>query len=55
MAETDEWKLQLQDPLAREMEDLFHPKNRDAVIVVSAPDKALAEHGAIAAALTLLE
>jgi len=55
MAETDEWKLQPQDPLVRNLEKLFHPKNRDALVVVSAPDNALAEHGAISAALTLLE
>jgi hypothetical protein len=55
MAETDKWELQPQDPLVRNLEKLFHPKNRDALVVVSAPDNALAEHGAISAALTLLE
>lgn len=55
MAEDDEWELQPGDQLARDLGSLIHPRNRDAVMVVSGSDKGLAEHGAVAAALTLLE
>lgn len=53
-AERD-WKLSSQDSLVQTLDKSFHPKNNDVVSIVSAPSKAVAEYGAIAAALTLLE
>ena len=53
-AERD-WKLSSQDSLIRTLDESFHPRNSDVVTIASASSKPLAEYGAIAAALTLLE
>lgn len=55
MEESDEWELRSGDELVQSLEKSVHPKPRDAVMVVSAPSRRLAEQGAIAAALTLLK
>jgi predicted transcriptional regulator len=55
MAESDEWELQPEDDLVQSLDESIHPRYRDAVVVASAPSKGMAEQGAIAAALTLLE
>jgi predicted transcriptional regulator len=54
MSEEEEWKLNRDDLLFKELKDLFSPAEGDVVVLSSAPDRATAEHGAIAAALTLL-
>lgn len=54
MAENNDWRLRADDPLTQELERSFHPKDNDVVTIVSAPNKRLAEQGAMAAALTLL-
>jgi hypothetical protein len=48
-------KLNPNDELSRILNDLFAPTDNDVLIIVSAPEKELAEYGAIAAALTLVE
>jgi predicted transcriptional regulator len=48
-------KLNPHDKLSRILNDLFAPTDNDVLIIVSAPEKELAEYGAIAAALTLVE
>ncbi len=55
MAENEDWKLSSEDPLARDLQNSFHPRENDVVTIISAPDKGHAEDGAMAAALTLLE
>ncbi len=51
----DAWKLGREEPLAKDLDASFNPKDNDVVIVASGRDKMLAAYGAIAAALTLLE
>jgi hypothetical protein len=48
-------KLNSHDKLSRVLDDLFTPTDNDVLIIASAPEKELAEYGAIAAALTLME
>jgi predicted transcriptional regulator len=55
MSENEEWKLSPDDSLFQELRKSFDLRNNDAVTIVSAPEKGLAENGAIAAALTLIE
>jgi predicted transcriptional regulator len=54
MGERDEWTLSSNDPLAHDLQKLFAPKDGDVITIVSAPYAGLAEHCAMAAALTLL-
>jgi len=42
------------DPLVHDLESLLNPKDGDAVMIVSAPNRETAEQGAMAAALGLL-
>jgi len=51
----EDWKLNPQDSLARDLNGLFAPGDKDVIIIASAPEKEIAEHGAMAAALTLVE
>ena len=55
MAEGEEWQLISVDSLVQEVKKSFSPRDDDVLTVVSAPYRGLAEHGAMAAALTLLE
>lgn len=55
MAENKEWRLNSKDLFVQELKKSFRPKDDDVLTVVSAPHRGLAEHGAMAAALTLLE
>jgi len=55
MLDTGESILKSDDALVRELNGLLKPGNRDAVTIASASERALAEHGAFAAALTLLD
>jgi hypothetical protein len=48
------WILQPHDLLFAELRKTFSPKNNDVIMIVSAPNQELAEHSAMAAALTLL-
>jgi len=48
-------KLNPHDKLPKILDDLFAPTNNDVLIIASAPEKEVAEYGAIAAALTLME
>jgi predicted transcriptional regulator len=48
-------KLNPPGKLPRILDDLFAPTDNDVLIIASAPEKELAEYGAIAAALTLME
>lgn len=52
---SEDWKLEVNDPLAIELAEHFDLKENDVVIIASAREKTLAEYGAVAAALTLLE
>jgi predicted transcriptional regulator len=54
MADQD-WKLSQQDSLGRDLNRLFAPRDNDVIIIASAPEKEIAEHGAMAAALTLVQ
>jgi predicted transcriptional regulator len=53
MSEDEDWKLASGD-LLQELRKTFGPSNNDAITIVSAVSKELAEHCAMAAALTLL-
>ena len=52
---SDEWKLDLDDPLAQELVSIFHPQHDDVIIIASAHEKSVAEYAAIAAGLELLD
>jgi len=54
MGGREAWTLEANDLLFEELRKLFAPKDNDVITIVSAPNAGLAEHGAIAAALTLL-
>jgi predicted transcriptional regulator len=49
------WKLERKDPLGQDLERLLQPKDKDAIIVVSARERVVAAEAAMAAALTLLQ
>ena len=50
----DEWALASHDLLFEDLQAMFGPTDDDVVMVVSAPSLVLAEHCAVAAALTFL-
>jgi predicted transcriptional regulator len=52
---SNEWKMDLQDPLVKELAITFHPEDDDAIIITSAAQPDLAEYAAIAAGLTLVD
>lgn len=54
MSEGESWILQPRDLLFEELRKAFSPNNGDVITIVSAHNKELAEHSAMAAALTLL-
>jgi hypothetical protein len=51
----EDWKLSPHDSLGRDLNALFAPRDNDVIIIASAPEKEIAEHSAMAAALTLVE
>jgi len=51
----NEWKLDLDDPLAQELVNVFHPQHDDVIIIASAHEKSIADYAAIAAGLVLLD
>jgi predicted transcriptional regulator len=54
MGDSEEWRLNREDPLFQDLENELRPKEGDVVVVSSARDRVTAEHGAMAAALTLI-
>lgn len=54
IGDSEEWRLKREDPLFQDLEKSFSPEEGDVVVLSSAPDGATAEHGAMAAALTLM-
>jgi predicted transcriptional regulator len=54
MSEGESWIQQPHDLLFAELRKAFSPNNNDVITIVSAPNQELAEHSAMAAALTLL-
>ena len=54
MSEGESWILQPHDVLFAELRKAFSPNDDDVITIVSAPNQGLAEHSAMAAALTLL-
>lgn len=54
MSESEEWRLSQNSSLFLDLKKSFHPKENDVATIISASDKAQAEHGAMAAALTLI-
>lgn len=50
----DRWRLRADHSLAQEIRTLFKPEDGDVIAIVGATTRELAEHGALAAALTLL-
>ena len=54
MGEGEEWSLGSQDLLYKDLKELFMPNEDDVITLVSAANAGLAEHCAMAAALTLL-
>jgi predicted transcriptional regulator len=54
MSSNEEWRLNREDPLFQDLENGLSPKEGDVVVVSSARDRVTAEHGAMAAALTLM-
>lgn len=55
MGEGEEWRLEQDDVLFQDLEKRFGPKEGDVALIISAADKSLAEHGAMAAALTFMK
>jgi predicted transcriptional regulator len=55
MSENGEWSLNSGDPLFQDLRKSFSPREGDVIVLSSAPDSATADHGAMAAALTLIE
>lgn len=53
--EREEWTLAPHDLLFKDLRKLFAPRDGDAIVIVGAPNIGLAEHGAMAAALTILD
>jgi len=54
MSERQEWSLNSDDPLFHDLKKSFGPGNGDVIVLSSAPDKVTADHGVMAAALTLI-
>jgi hypothetical protein len=54
MGEREAWTLAPSDLLFEDLRKLFAPSDSDVIAIVSAPNMRMAEHCAIAAALTLL-
>lgn len=54
MSESEEWSLNSDDPLFQDLRKSFSPGEGDVIVLSSAPDRATADHGAMAAALTLI-
>lgn len=54
MGESEEWAIGPDDPVFVSIQELFNPKDGDAITIASAPNLGLAEHAAVAAALTLV-
>jgi predicted transcriptional regulator len=54
MGEREDWTLPSHDLLFEDLRRLFAPREGDVITIVSAPSVGLAEHCAMAAALTLL-
>lgn len=54
MGEREEWTLAPKDSLFEDLQKVFAPKQHDVITITSAPTIELAEHCAVAAALTLL-
>jgi predicted transcriptional regulator len=55
MSETEEWRVSQDDSLYKDLMRSFSPDEGDVVVLSSGPDRATAEHGVMAAALTLIE
>jgi Mn-dependent DtxR family transcriptional regulator len=54
MSENKDWTLESGDFLFEELQKMFAPSENDVITIASAVNQKLAEHGAMAAALTLL-
>ncbi len=54
MGERESWTLHQHESLFADLQKTFSPSNNDVITIVSAPSPELAEHSAMAAALTLL-
>ena len=54
MGEQEEWTLVSNEPLFQEIQLAFAPVNNDVITIVSASTQEVAEHCAVAAALTLI-
>lgn len=54
MSENEKWSLTQNDSLYQDLKNALSPRQGDVVVISSAPDGPLAEHGAVAAALTLV-
>jgi hypothetical protein len=55
MSENEKWGLNSDDRLSEDLRKSFSPGEGDVIVLSSAPDRATAHHGAMAAALTLIE
>ncbi|MGA8856379.1 MAG: DUF4443 domain-containing protein [Candidatus Bathyarchaeia archaeon] len=54
MSENEEWSLTSDDPLFQDLKKSFNPGEGDVIVLSSATDRVTADHGAMAAALTLI-
>jgi hypothetical protein len=54
MSENEEWSLTSDDPLFQDLKKSFSPGEGDVIVLSSATDRVTADHGAMAAALTLI-
>ena len=52
---SQEWRLDLNDPLAQELVKVFNPHSDDVIIIASANEKSIADYAALAAGLTLVD
>lgn len=54
MSESEKWSLNSGDPLFQDLKKSFSPEEGDVIVLSSAPERVAADHGAMAAALTLV-
>jgi hypothetical protein len=52
---SEQWELNASDPLAQELNSIFHPHDDDVIIIAGAKERTIADYAAIAAGLTLVD
>jgi hypothetical protein len=52
---SERWTLNANDPLARELNSIFHPHDDDVIVIAGAKERTIADCAAIAVGLTLVD